>query len=94
MRHNSGDKPVVEVQVGAAPKRFTSEEISASVSERRINSIFILTLLFYERQPTAQVLRKMKESAEAYLGEEVRHAVVTVPAYFNDAQRQVRLFQF
>ena len=31
----------------------------------------------------------MKEAAEAYLGEEVRHAVVTVPAYFNDAQRQV-----
>lgn len=36
-----------------------------------------------------QVLRKMKEAAEAYLGEEVHHAVVTVPAYFNDAQRQV-----
>jgi heat shock protein 5 len=30
----------------------------------------------------------MKETAEAYLGEKVTHAVVTVPAYFNDAQRQ------
>ncbi|SCA62396.1 Chaperone protein DnaK [Chlamydiales bacterium SCGC AG-110-M15] len=36
----------------------------------------------------AQVLRKMKETAEAYLGEEVTEAVVTVPAYFNDSQRQ------
>merc|ERR1711898_85920 len=34
------------------------------------------------------VLVKMKETAEAYLGAEVKHAVVTVPAYFNDAQRQ------
>ena len=34
------------------------------------------------------VLTKMKETAEAYLGEKVTHAVVTVPAYFNDAQRQ------
>jgi chaperone protein DnaK len=37
---------------------------------------------------SAMVLRKMKETAEAFLGKEVRHAVVTVPAYFNDAQRQ------
>ncbi|MBM3192758.1 MAG: molecular chaperone DnaK [Chlamydiae bacterium] len=36
----------------------------------------------------AQVLIKMKESAEAYLGEEVTEAVITVPAYFNDSQRQ------
>ena len=34
------------------------------------------------------VLTKMKESAEAFLGKDVRHAVVTVPAYFNDSQRQ------
>ena len=34
------------------------------------------------------ILVKMKEIAENYLGEEVRHAVITVPAYFNDAQRQ------
>ncbi|MDE0483383.1 MAG: molecular chaperone DnaK [Candidatus Poribacteria bacterium] len=37
---------------------------------------------------SAMVLRKMKETAEAYLGEEVTQAVVTVPAYFNDSQRQ------
>ena len=34
------------------------------------------------------ILVKMKEVAESYLGKEVNHAVVTVPAYFNDAQRQ------
>eukprot|EP00123_Amoebidium_parasiticum_P009571 comp19561_c0_seq1/m.22955 comp19561_c0_seq1/g.22955 ORF comp19561_c0_seq1/g.22955 comp19561_c0_seq1/m.22955 type:complete len:667 (-) comp19561_c0_seq1:131-2131(-) len=37
---------------------------------------------------SAMVLVKMKETAEAYLGHKVTHAVVTVPAYFNDAQRQ------
>jgi molecular chaperone DnaK len=39
-------------------------------------------------QISALVLQKMKETAEAYLGEEVKQAVITVPAYFNDAQRQ------
>lgn len=39
-------------------------------------------------QVSAMILIKMKEIAEAYLGREVQHAVVTVPAYFNDAQRQ------
>ena len=37
---------------------------------------------------SAMVLRKMKETAEAYLGEDVTQAVITVPAYFNDSQRQ------
>jgi molecular chaperone DnaK len=39
-------------------------------------------------QVSALILQKMKETAEAYLGEEVDQAVITVPAYFNDAQRQ------
>ena len=39
-------------------------------------------------QISAFVLQKMKETAEAYLGEKVEQAVITVPAYFNDAQRQ------
>lgn len=34
------------------------------------------------------VLTKMKQTAETYLGEKVKNAVVTVPAYFNDSQRQ------
>jgi molecular chaperone DnaK len=40
---------------------------------------------------SAMVLRKLKESAEAYLGHTVRKAVITVPAYFNDAQRQATI---
>jgi molecular chaperone DnaK len=39
-------------------------------------------------QISAMILQKMKETAESYLGEEVTQAVITVPAYFNDAQRQ------
>ena len=39
-------------------------------------------------QISAMILGKMKETAESYLGEEVTQAVITVPAYFNDAQRQ------
>ena len=40
------------------------------------------------QQVSAQILMKMKKSAEDYLGHEVKEAVVTVPAYFNDSQRQ------
>ena len=39
-------------------------------------------------QVSAEVLKKMKKTAEDYLGEEVTEAVITVPAYFNDSQRQ------
>jgi molecular chaperone DnaK len=40
------------------------------------------------QEVSAQILRKMKKTAEDYLGEEVTEAVITVPAYFNDSQRQ------
>jgi molecular chaperone DnaK len=43
---------------------------------------------FSPAQISAFILQKMKETAEAYIGEEVEQAVITVPAYFNDAQRQ------
>ncbi len=60
----SGDKPMIQVEVKGEAKKFSPEEISS------------------------MVLLKMKETAEAYLGKPVSEAVVTVPAYFNDGQRQ------
>jgi heat shock protein 5 len=47
---------------------------------------------FAPEEVSAMVLLKMKEISQTFLGEDVKHAVITVPAYFNDAQRQVSDF--
>lgn len=44
--------------------------------------------MFHPEQISAQVLIRMKQTAESYLGKPVKNAVITVPAYFNDSQRQ------
>ena len=50
--------------------------------------------MYSPSQVGAFVLMKMKETADNYLGTTVKNAVITVPAYFNDSQRQVNLCNF
>ena len=78
-------------------RRFTSEEVKRAaailpykVVEAKNNDAWV-KVRDKEMSPSevsAIILRKMKEIADEYLGEEVKEAVITVPAYFNDSQRQ------
>jgi len=81
-------------------KRFVGRRFSEVESERKIVSykvkegadggckVAIQGKEYSPEEISAMILRKLKEDAEKYLGEKVTSAVITVPAYFNDSQRQ------
>ncbi|OGA30107.1 MAG: molecular chaperone DnaK [Betaproteobacteria bacterium RIFCSPLOWO2_12_FULL_67_28] len=71
----------VQKDIGLMPFRIVKADNSDAWVEVRGKKIA-------PQQVSADVLRKMKKTAEDYLGEEVTEAVITVPAYFNDSQRQ------
>jgi molecular chaperone DnaK len=75
------DDPMVEKDKGLVPYKI----IRASNGDAWVES---RGKQYSPSQISAFILQKMKETAEAYLGEKVEQAVITVPAYFNDAQRQ------
>src|SRR5579875_3369264 len=75
------DDPLVTKDKGLVPYGITRGDNGDAWVEARGDK-------FSPSQVSAFILGKMKETAETYLGEKVTQAVITVPAYFNDAQRQ------
>ena len=75
------DDPLVEKDKGLVPYGIARGDNGDAWVEARGEK-------YSPSQVSAFILGKMKETAEAYLGEKVTRAVITVPAYFNDAQRQ------
>jgi len=71
----------VQKDIGLMPYKITKADNGDAWVEVRGKRIA-------PQQVSAEILRKMKKTAEDYLGEEVTEAVITVPAYFNDSQRQ------
>lgn len=72
-------------QVTAETKRVPYEVVKGDNNTPRVK---IDDRLYTPQEISAMILQKMKKTAEDYLGMEVKEAVITVPAYFNDAQRQ------
>lgn len=75
------DDPIVQKDVGMVPYGIVKADNGDAWVSAKGNSMA-------PPQVSAEVLRKMKQTAEAYLGHAVTEAVITVPAYFNDSQRQ------
>ena len=77
----SFDDPTVKKDIETSPFKIANSEKGDAWIEAKGNK-------YSPSQISAFILQKMKETAEKYLGQEVKKAVITVPAYFNDAQRQ------
>jgi molecular chaperone DnaK len=75
------DEPEVQKDIGLMPYKIVKADNGDAWVEVRDKRLA-------PPQVSAEVLRKMKKTAEDYLGTEVTEAVITVPAYFNDSQRQ------
>jgi molecular chaperone DnaK len=75
------DDPMVQKEKGLAPFHIVKADNGDAWVE-------VEGKKYAPQQISANILTKMKDTAEAYLGEKVTQAVITVPAYFNDAQRQ------
>jgi len=75
------EDPTVKKDIAAAPFKIINSEKGDAWIEAKGEK-------YSPSQISAFILQKMKETAEKYLGQEVTKAVITVPAYFNDAQRQ------
>ncbi|MFN8720782.1 MAG: molecular chaperone DnaK [Rhodospirillales bacterium] len=75
------DDPVVKKDLNLAPYKIIGGDNGDAWVEAQGKK-------YSPSQVSAFILQKMKETAEAYLGEKVSQAVITVPAYFNDSQRQ------
>src|ERR1700735_666300 len=76
------DDPMTQKDIGMVPYKIVKADNGDAWVQGRDNQ------KYSPSETSAFILTKMKETAEAYLGEKISQAVITVPAYFNDAQRQ------
>ncbi|XP_047468403.1 heat shock 70 kDa protein-like [Penaeus chinensis] len=80
----SYDDPIVKTERKTWPFEVTNSDGKPKINVKYKNEL----KSYYPEEISSMVLLKMRETAEAYLGTTVKDAVITVPAYFNDSQRQ------